>query len=261
MSSYKKIDNVASYYKEKWKIFERWWHAGETLGIHYAYYDKNVKNFKDAIFRMNELIGELLGLENKKSVKILDAGCGIGGTSIYLGKKYPNVQFTGITITHEQVEMGERFVNENNLKNVKIILGDFNKTDFPSNYFDGVFAIESVAYTEHIENFIIEMHRILKPGGRLVVLDGFQTKAIVNPVLKKINKSFLFGRGYQGSGFPHIVDYIESLEKNGFKNINYKDISKNVAKSQIRGIIIGIPFFFSYMIKKIFRRIIYILNL
>lgn len=243
--------NVASYYEKRWEIFNKWWCTDETLGIHYAYYDENTRSFKDAIYNMNALVGRLLDLEGNKPKKILDAGCGVGGTSICLGKKHPNVQFIGITITPGQVKLGNRYIKQRKVKNVKINLGDFNKTEFPSNYFDGVFAIESVGYTENIEDFINEMQRVLKPGGKLVVLDGFRTEVQINPVVQKIHESFLFGRGYQKLDLPRLKTYVTLLEKKGFKEIYYKDISKNVARSQIRSIIISIPFFTSYLIKRI----------
>jgi len=246
------INRVDLYFEEKWKIFEKWWCADETLGIHYAYYDENTRNFKNAIFNMNNLIAELLSLNKDKPEKILDIGCGVGGTSIYLGKKYSKNKFTGITSSSGQVQIGNRFVKENNLKNVEIVLGDFNKTDFCDNYFDGAFAIESVGYNENIKDFISEIYRILKPGGKLVVLDGFQNDMRINPVLKKIYESFLFGRGYQKQNLPLINIYRKLLENNGFEDIYVKDISRNVVKSQIRGIIIGIPFFFAYILKYIF---------
>lgn len=240
------------YFEEKWKIFEKWWCADETLGIHYAYYNEKTNNFKNAILNMNNLIAELLCLNKDKPEKILDIGCGVGGTSIYLGKKYSKNQFTGITSSSRQVQIGKKYIRENNLKNVKILPGDFNKTDFCNNYFDGAFAIESVGYNENIKDFVSEMYRILKPGGKLVVLDGFQNDMRINPVLKKIYESFLFGRGYQKKNLPLIDIYRKLLENNGFEDIYIKDISKNVAKSQIRGMIIGIPFFISYVLKYIF---------
>lgn len=250
MKKSKHNKNVASYFERSWKLSEKWCYAGETLCIHYAYYDKNTKNFKDAVYKMNDLIGELLKLEENKSEKILDAGCGVGGTSIYLGEKYPNVQFTGITISQGQVEMGKEFIKDRNITNVKIMKEDYNKTKFPSNYFNSVFAIESTGYSENIEDFINEMQRVLKPGGKLVVLDGFRTEVQMNPFLQKIYEKFLFGRGYQKLDLPRLKTYLTLLEKKGFKEIYHKDISKNVARSQIRGIIIAIPFFLSYLIKR-----------
>jgi len=251
MKKSKHNKNVASYFEKSWKLLEKWCYAGETLCIHYAYYDKKTNNFKDAVYKMNDIIGELLDLQENKSEIILDAGCGVGGTSIYLGEKYPNVQFIGLTISQGQVEMGKQFIKEKQIKNVKIIQEDYNKTKFPNNYFDSVFAIESTGYSENIKDFLCEMNRILKSGGKLIVLDGFRTDMQINPFLKKIYEKFLFARGYQKLDLPRLTTYLTLLEEKGFKDLYHKDISTNVARSQIRGIIIAIPFFTSYLIKRI----------
>ena len=142
-----KSSSIAVYFEQRWDIFKKWCYASETLGIHYGYYDNSVKNFKNAVLNMNDLIGELLNLDVNKTEKILDAGCGVGGTSIYLGRKYSNVHFTGITNSKKQVEMGREFIKEKKVNNFKIIYGDFIYTDFPNDYFDSVFAIESGTIT------------------------------------------------------------------------------------------------------------------
>ena len=244
-------ENIALHFERSWKIFEKWCYSGETLGIHYGYYTDTTRNFKDAVYSMNDFIGELLDLEHKKSASILDAGCGVGGTSVYLGKKFPHVQFIGVTLSEGQVEMGQKFIREKDVTNCKILKGDFNKTEFPSNSFDGVFAIESVGYSENIADFVQEMKRVLKPGGILVVLDGFRTEVTINSILQKIYECFLFGRGYQKLDLPRLKFYIGLLENKGFTDIYHNDISDHVTRSQIRGIIIAIPFFVSYVLKKI----------
>jgi cyclopropane fatty-acyl-phospholipid synthase-like methyltransferase len=245
----KKSSSVALYFEKKWDIFKKWCNADETLGIHYGYYDKYVKNYKKAVLNMNDLIGDLLNLDIYKTERILDAGCGVGGTSIYLGKKYSNIHFTGITNSKKQVEMGKEFIKQQKVNNFKIFYGDFTNTDFPDDYFDSVFAIESVGYSLDVKDFIIEMKRILKPNGNLIVLDGFRTKEKLNPFEEKIYKIFLFGRGYKKLDLPHLQRYLTLLNNHRFNEVKYNDISKNVARSQIRGIIIAFPFFFSFLLK------------
>jgi cyclopropane fatty-acyl-phospholipid synthase-like methyltransferase len=245
------ISTVASYYEARWRIFERFWHAGKTLGIHYAYYDEQARTFIDAIYRMNDFIGSLVGLKDDKTMTILDAGCGVGGTSIYLAKKYPHIQFTGITITPGQVELAKRFIQERNVHNVDVLLGDYHHTAFPTSYFDGVFAIESVSYSMNIESFIAEMSRVLKPGGILVVLDGFRTEVPMNSIVHRFYEQFLIGQGYYPPILPSLSVYRSILERHGFIKITCMDISKHVARSQMRGIILGVPFFVFSLLKRI----------
>lgn len=244
-------DSVASYYNNRWPIFEKWWCANETLGLHFAFYEKGIHNFKDAIYNMNDLIGRLLGLNVNKSMEILDAGCGVGGTSIYLGKKFPKAQFSGITVSSGQLQLAQRFIKERKAKNVEILLANYKKTPFPNDYFDGIFALESVCYTDNIQDFIDESYRTLKPGGMLIVIDGFQEDIAINPIIQKFYETYLTGRGISKRNIPYLKNYRDYLEKKGFTEIFVKDISKNVARSQIRSTIIGLPFFLSSTLKRI----------
>lgn len=244
--------DVATYYEKRWNAFKTWWKTDETYCIHYGFYDEKCKDLISAILNMNNYVGRLLGLEKGKKQHILDAGCGVGGTSAYLARKYPDIKFTGITITPSQVKIAKEYLKKNNISNVEIIHGDFTKTQFTDNTFDSIFAIESVGYTENIKDFIDEMYRILKSGGKLIVLDGFRTKEEMDSLTKKIYETYLYGQGYQKLDLPHIKNYINLLKKKGFKNIIHKDISDNVVKTQIYGVAIGIPWLISYILKKIF---------
>lgn len=251
MNENKNLDSVAEYYERRWKAFRIWWHAQETYGVHYGLYDKNAKNFIKAVFNMNNYVGKLLELEKQSKMKILDAGCGVCGTSIYLAKKYQKTQFIGITNTPSQIELGKKFIDKNKLLNVQIKEMDFLKTNFKNSTFDGIFAIESAAYAEDIEKFLDEMKRILKPNGKIIILDGFRIKNNMDKFIKKIYEIYLHGRGYKKLDLPHLDSFKKNLTDKGFKEIVIKDISNKVARSQMRGVVIGIPFIISYYLKKI----------
>ncbi len=245
------LDSVASYYDKRWNAFRIWWHAEETYGVHYGLYDKNAKNFIKAVLNMNDYVGILLGLESNSKLKILDAGCGVGGTSIYLAQRYPKTEFIGITNTPSQVKLGKKFVKKNKLSNVHIKKMDFLKTNFKDSTFDGIFAIESFAYADNNDKFLEEMTRILKTKGKLIILDGFRVKNEIDKFIKMLYEIYLYGRGYKKFDLPNLDSFNKKLTKKGFEEIIIKDISKKVAKSQIRGLLIGIPFFISFLIKNI----------
>jgi cyclopropane fatty-acyl-phospholipid synthase-like methyltransferase len=244
---------VADYYEMVWKIFVQWWDAEETLGLHYAYYEKHTKNFREAILNMNKFVGKLLKLDNEKPVKILDAGCGIGGTSIYLAQKYPNIDFTGITITPCQQKLAKKFAKERKVKNVNFKIKSYLDTEFPSNSFDRIFGLESISYASDKEKLTKEMYRVLKPGGTFVTVDVFFSKSADTPIVKKIHDLVCIGRGMPLDNDLIYSEYKKYLKKQGFKDICMIDMSKNVWKSQARSFIIGIP----YMIKTLFKFLLF----
>jgi len=201
----------------------------ETLAIHYGLYRKNVKTLKQAILSMNDYIGELLNLQNKNKSLILDAGCGLGGTSIHLAKKYPNSYFSGITISPSQVVLASNFSNEREVYNTSFSHQNFLKTNFPDNNFDGIFSLESFSYAKDKDKFIKEMHRILKPGGRLVVVDVFRTPNSLNPFMQTLYNRYC----YEFGNVRHISlnKYTNLLKGYNFSEILIEDITKNVRKS------------------------------
>jgi cyclopropane fatty-acyl-phospholipid synthase-like methyltransferase len=243
-------ENVADYYERIWSVFTKWWKAEKTLGLHYALYDKNAKNFESAILNMNDFVGKLLKLDEEKPLKILDAGCGIGGTSIYLAEKYPYIKFTGITITPPQKELAIKFARERNISNVSFMIKNYLETDFPDNHFDGIFALESTSYASSKKKFVQEMYRILKPGGRLVVVDAFFKTHPQNPIMQGIHDLTCLGRGMPLDEDLIVDEFIDYL-KERFEGVEVINISRKVWRSQARSFIIGIPFFISSIAKSL----------
>ena len=245
---------IVYWYEKHWDPgFVKWWEGYETLALHDGFHEKGVRSFRDALLNMNDFVAKLLGLKRDSEMKILDAGCGVGGTSIYLGNKFPKAEFTGITISRKQVELARKFARERNFNgNTEFFVMDYMKTAFPSNYFDGIFALESISYAPCKRGFVREMHRILKPGGRLVIICPAMKKEEINPVLERIYRWYHDGRGNPYS-FPVLPQLLKYLNEEGFINTKVRDISKNIVWSEVRATLISIPYVFSVLFKKLIR--------
>ncbi|MCD6573166.1 MAG: methyltransferase domain-containing protein [Thermoplasmata archaeon] len=243
---------IIYWYERHWEAgFVKWWKGYETLALHDGYHEKGARSFEEALLNMNDFVGRLLQIEDKKAI-ILDAGCGIGGTSIYLGNKYPKAKFIGITLSKKQVKLARKFADERNFnKNTEFYLMDYMETSFPSNYFDGVFALESISYAPNKKDFIKEMHRILKPGGRIIII-GPAIKKRLNDFMKKVHLWYNIGRGNPYS-FPVLNDLIEYL-KGYFSNVIVRDISRNIVWSEARATLIAIPYVVIITLKKFFSK-------
>lgn len=246
--------NVIDYYRRNWPLFVKSWQVDKTHCIHYGYYDKGVHSHIASVLNMNDFIAQLLGLNSKseETKHILDAGCGIGGTIVYLSKKYPNIKFTGITIVPEHVQMANRFAAENMVDtNTKFLIKDYLDTGFSSNSFDAVFSIESINYTTKRKDFLNEMHRILKSNGKLVVIDAFRTDIRLNPFLKNLH--FWYCKGMAFPSITYIEEFKSFLKNKGFREIIDITLTRNVLPSVIRGNFISIPYLLSTLTKKIIR--------
>ena len=114
------------------------------------------------------------------------------------------------------------------VKNIRVIKRDYIKTRYPNDYFDGIFALESVSYAPNKKELIEEINRILKPGGKLVIIDGFRKNIPNNSIIKKIYDFHCKNRG--GADLPEIDNFIKLLYKIGFEDIYIKNISKNIRR-------------------------------
>ncbi len=196
------------------------------LGWHFGYYEKGIKTQKEAFINMNNYIAKLLNLNKDKNLKILDAGCGVGATLTYFAKKYPTSAFYGITLTSNEIRLAEKLKKKNNLKNVNFFQQSYNNTDFPSEYFDGVYSLESVAYAENKQFYIKEMNRIIKKNGKLVVNDIFRKNDYTNLAIKNIRHKILKIKDYDKPNYT-LNMFKKCLSGGGFEDIEIHNLSKN----------------------------------
>lgn len=108
----------------------------------------------------------LFGLDQNKSIKILEIGCGPGALAGALHRWYPNAEITAVDRDSEFI----RYAKEHE-PGIEFVEGDATKLSFEDNSFD--VAISNTV-SEHIEPFKFygEQLRVLKPGGICLVLSS-----------------------------------------------------------------------------------------
>lgn len=164
--------DIINYYDHTQTHYQQWWKMEESMGLHYGVWDKNTKSLSQAIINTNAQLA-LLGQVSKND-SILDAGCGVGGSSIFLAKTY-GCNVKGITLSSRQVKTATEFSTNNKVHHLaQFEEMDYTKTRFPDNHFDVVWAIESMQTATDKSLFFKEMQRVLKPGGRLLFADVFK---------------------------------------------------------------------------------------
>ncbi len=230
------IKKIIEYYNQCEIDYSLFWGLKKNLSMHMGYWDDTTKNLSQALLRENQILAEIA--EIKKSDLVLDAGCGVGGGVIYLAEKV-GCNVVGISIVDKQIEKARLnaikigVFDKTNFKTV-----DFVKTGLPDNSFDVVWAIESVCYANDKKDFIQEAYRVLKKGGRLVVADAFALDNLTEKQKKYLSET---ARGWMLDDFCNKNYFQKSLQKIGFSNILFKDITKNIMPSSRRLYILSFP--------------------
>jgi len=220
--------NIVDYYEESENAYKDSWDLDNSLAIHYGYWDEKVKNFPQSLLRMNEVMMEAASIGS--SEKVLDAGCGIGGSSIFLAEKI-GCNVTGISLSEKQVNKAKELAIEKKVEDkVEFKVMNYCATDFPNESFDIVWGCESICYADDKEKFIKEAYRLLKPGGRLVVADGFVTDFKNNN--RRSIRNWL--DGWQVNYLETLDGFVKFMDDAGFRNIFSRDISKFAAHSSRR---------------------------
>ncbi|MSQ58885.1 MAG: class I SAM-dependent methyltransferase [Betaproteobacteria bacterium] len=136
-----------------------------------------------------------LGLEGNPAPRIFEAGCGIGGCTLEVAALFPRGQVTGLAIVMGQLEIARERARARNIGNARFVCGNYLRTPFPDRYFDAIFAMECIVHTpvQERSRLLQEWCRILKPGGRMVIFDGFSMQRPANEAQRKAIQDVMEG--------------------------------------------------------------------
>ncbi len=152
-----------------------------------------------------------------------------------MSKELPEAQFHGVTISDWQVEAAQKTNRKKGLEHqITVQQADFQAMPFQDRFVDAAFAIESAVYAEGADKalFLTEMARVLKPGCRLVVVDGFRKDVRPFPVFfKKIYQASL--SAWAISELGDIRAFEQKMRELGFEKIKVENIGWRVLPSAL----------------------------
>jgi tocopherol O-methyltransferase len=223
------LDEIAAYYDYTEPFYRRFWH-GDTGGVHYGLWDNATRNFREALLNTNRFLARVANIAPGE--RVLDAGCGVGGSALWLAANI-GARVTGITISRKQLAAAEASRRKAPVAGqVDFRLADFARTDFPDCCFDVVWAIESVCHANDKSKFLTEAHRVLKPGGRLVLADGFLDRPPAGA--REARKLASFCRGFILPGLAETNAFETALSAAGFEDIRRWDKTASILPSSRR---------------------------
>lgn len=176
--------------------------------------------------------------------RILDVATGTADLAIEAARLQPQ-EIIGADIAAEMLRIGQRKIGRKNLSHlIRLVQADSENLPFGDGYFDLVTVAFGVRNFEHVEQGIREMQRVLRPGGRLLVLEfsspgqplfnrlyQFYFKRIL-PLLGRMISRDLSAYRYlyeSVSAFPQRDEFTSLLTDAGFRDARYTPLTMGIA--------------------------------
>jgi MPBQ/MSBQ methyltransferase len=225
---------LEQYYSEAGPDYAAW---SREFNMHFGYYraGANPLHREAMLEQMNAEVLVRLQLESVAEPHLLDLGCGLGATLRSFARRQPSAKLVGVTRVPWQVEHA-RALNEaaGCDEHICVVEGDYEDTPLPSSSYDGVYALESSCHAHAADKSALleEAHRLLRPGGRFVVADGFLARArFVSALQQRIYRKLCECWVIEQLAQLHL--FTDRLEQVGFRNISVEHLQLRVAPSVV----------------------------
>jgi cyclopropane fatty-acyl-phospholipid synthase-like methyltransferase len=212
---------VRAYYAETTElIFQNW--AGSVHAFHLGLDDGTCGTRDDALAASNAYLADRARIG--PGTKVLDAGCGVGGSSLWLAR-HRGASVVGITIAPEQVAIAERLAQEAGLGHLATFLEmDFAATTFAKGSFDVVWNIESMCHAFDKPAYLRHVHDLLAKGGRFACLDMFSAPGADESVVDAMCKNWSL------TSLPSVESVCAALRDSGFEGVESEDVTERVRR-------------------------------
>jgi arsenite methyltransferase len=154
---------------------------------------------------------------------ILELGCGKGFNLAHLARLNPNARLVGVDLTPSHISIASR--KYSGLRNLRFMLGDFQELPFSEAEFDLLFEVEALCHAQDAALAFREAYRILRPGGRFVLFDGFRALDLslysedIQVAIRLVELTMAVEQ------FPSLDDWLSIARSAGFNVLSTDDLS------------------------------------
>jgi cyclopropane fatty-acyl-phospholipid synthase-like methyltransferase len=226
---------ILAYYQAVAEDYRAW---SGGLNMHFGYWAAGVNPFdREAMLeRMNLEVLDALQLPPEGAVRLADLGCGAAATARTVVRARRHTTVDAVTLVPEQVVQAAALNQAAGIANaVRVHLADYAATDLRSGRYDGVYALESACHAPGAgkPGLVREMHRLLAPGGRLVIADALRRDT--RPLPGFMQRAYAsWCRHWAVTELAEVGALRATLARQGFVAIAFREISGRLAPSALQ---------------------------
>ncbi|EIE22719.1 S-adenosyl-L-methionine-dependent methyltransferase [Coccomyxa subellipsoidea C-169] len=200
--------------------------------MHHGYYPQGgpKKSNQEAQIDMIEEVLSWAGVT--EASKMVDVGCGIGGSSRHIARKF-GCSAKGITLSPVQAGRANALAEQQGLADrVSFQVADALQQPFPDASFDLIWSLESGEHMPDKERFVGELARVCAPGGHIIIVTWCHRNLEEGETGLKPNEKSLLDlicKAYYLPQWCSLNDYRRIFEAQGLQDIKTADWSEEVA--------------------------------
>lgn len=223
---------VVRYYTEAGPDYEAW---SRSFNMHFGYFRRglNPLRLEGMLDEMTRQVLTRVGLDLSGAHRLLDLGCGMGAPARWAARRHAALSIDAVTLVPWQARRARRLAAEQGIDGrLRFLSADFTATPFPDGAFDGAYAIESACHDAGLakEGFVREAARVLAPGARLALADGFlKGSAPLGWPLSRLFEEVC--ADWALPTFAEIGAFTRCLAEHGFEDLQVEEISLRLAPS------------------------------
>ncbi|MGI5827580.1 MAG: SAM-dependent methyltransferase [Patescibacteria group bacterium] len=208
------VANIYDFGSSFYRYFGR--NDPAEFAIHFGIWNKDTKNAKEAVINTNRFLAETAEISG--ITKVLDFGCGVGGSCLWLAETYGN-RVTGISISKKEILKAKELASKFGVDHLAdYYVMDYCQTSFSDKTFNVVWALESTIYAADKLLLAKEAFRLLRDKGKIVVGDVFlKRKANTKKEQEWLE---IFYRGFTVINLVTANEFTKALKVGGFNDIS-----------------------------------------
>ena len=222
-------DSVRTYYDQNTRLFLAFGKRNEkkAQNIHRSLWVDGVQTLEDALNVSNANILKEIEAIAPENARIADLGCGVGASLFYI---YPRLQkpqpALGLTLSPVQAKLARNAAKQLRLEDqILFAEGDFTAAPL-ADELDAIYSVEAVCHAVEPERYFCEASRLLRSGGRLILVDDYQAAHSLSQAESMWLKAYV--EGWYVPGVRMVEETIQTAEKYELRLIKNDELTPHL---------------------------------